>query len=198
MNWKKHPSVSTTFSYSSLLTFHPGWLGQESFVAKLPPPSDCSLRRCQRFHVTVTPWLSLARGPTGHLLRTESERVCWLQGLAGAEEDWGREDAGADDRGHLGRRAVPHAGLHPVLQLPAQWGGAATAEDRRRRRLQRIFKGNPPLGSQAGQPRAEPGGRGCEGTVGTAVTRRAISPSVSKGNTNVAKNFLIALRCLSC
>lgn len=82
-------------------------------------------------------WLPLPLAPRGihpsfpkdiHM-EAESERVCWLQGLACSEEDrWG-EDAGTDNWGHPGSRAVPHAGLHPVLQLSAEWSSSATAED---------------------------------------------------------------------
>lgn len=188
MSQKKCPCVLTPCAYSSLLASHPGWLGQQGFPAKLPPPPpDCA------------PWVPEAFPElTGyHYVRSsrdshseaESERVCWLQGPAGSEEDRGREDAGADDRGHPGGRAVPHAGLHPVLQLPAQRSRSLTAEDRRGHRLQRIFKGNAILGTMTCQPVLRRRGNHSHGG--------GVYPHVSQGDTNIAKNVLVASCSLS-
>jgi hypothetical protein len=68
-----------------------------------------------------------------------------VQSAESPQEDvWG-EDAGEDDWRHPERPAAAHAALHPLLQLPAQWGCPHPAEDGRGSRLQgvRQSKGDP-------------------------------------------------------
>ena len=64
------------------------------------------------------------------------------QGPESQEEDVRGAYAGEDDRGHPDVPAPPHAALHPLLLLPAEWGHAHPAEDRRGARLQGLCQGN--------------------------------------------------------
>lgn len=61
--------------------------------------------------------------------------VYW-QGTEDKEKYRRRQNACSHDRGHPGLWAVTHAGLHPLLQLPAEWCRAAATENRPGARLQ--------------------------------------------------------------
>uniref|UniRef100_A0A452V2K2 Intersectin 1 n=1 Tax=Ursus maritimus TaxID=29073 RepID=A0A452V2K2_URSMA len=108
-----------------------------SNYVKLTADTDPSQQWCSDLHLLdmLTPTERKRQGYIHELIVTEENYVNDLQlvteSAAGPQEDVGGEDAREDDRGHPDGPAAPHAALHPLLQLSAQWGCPDPAEDGR-------------------------------------------------------------------
>lgn len=70
-------------------------------------------------------------------------KFMWLVYCQGSEDkEETRRRAGSHDRRCPGVRALAHAGLHPLLQLPAERCCSAATENRSGARLQNFSEGN--------------------------------------------------------
>uniref|UniRef100_A0A7N5KB77 Intersectin-1 n=1 Tax=Ailuropoda melanoleuca TaxID=9646 RepID=A0A7N5KB77_AILME len=115
-----------------------------SNYVKLTADTDPSQQWCSDLHLLdmLTPTERKRQGYIHELIVTEENYVNDLQlvteSAAGPQEDVGGEDAREDGRRHPDRAAAPHAALHPLLQLSAQWGCPDPAEDGRGPGLQGV------------------------------------------------------------